>query len=208
MALDARNHTVPAGADAASRASLLNLALSVNDYVSVANATARAAKYTELTASVSAARPLIVWQQDEERFYYTTNGFWTHLASSPWSNVLNSTSYDYTVGTSTVTPTSMSATVAVPTGRRVEVSLQIPQVALAAGAGCQIQLKLGGVTVAGAWPSNPGSAALGIPVTLTGEASGAGSVTVEVTAKADNASTTQIKAIPGIAPVILRHRIV
>lgn len=72
MVADTRGHNVPAAGDTPRRQTLLDLALSINDFVSVANATDRAQKLADIGAS--AARPLLVYRQDLGRFEWTSGG--------------------------------------------------------------------------------------------------------------------------------------
>lgn len=75
MATDARGHTVPAASDVPSRNTLLNMMLSVNDFVSVTNTTTRAAVATAV--SPTAVRPLIVARADarpDSELEYTSDG--------------------------------------------------------------------------------------------------------------------------------------
>lgn len=82
MVADARGHNVPAAGDTPRRQTLLDLALSINDFVSVANTTDRAQKLADIGAS--AARPLLVYRQDVGRFEWTIGGttpVWRDLLS-------------------------------------------------------------------------------------------------------------------------------
>lgn len=89
MATDARNHVIPAAAGKPERADFDRLSLSINDIVPVANATARAAKVTELTAAgtpPTTSRPLLVWRADagigRELEVTTGSGFATYQSGS------------------------------------------------------------------------------------------------------------------------------
>lgn len=128
--------------------------------------------------------------------------------SFAWTDIVRNDTYDYVATESEDVATGMSATVIVPAGSRLEVELSIPQVDLAAGAGCKIMVKIAGAGRAGAWPSNSGSGAFGIPVNLSAEAASTGSVTIAVAVMKDNANAARLKAIAGLAPVVLRYRIV
>lgn len=73
MATDKRGHEVPTGASPARRQSLLDLSLTINDIVLVANETARTAKVLDLAPTSS--RPAFVYQLD-------TAELWVHTAST------------------------------------------------------------------------------------------------------------------------------
>lgn len=78
MATDARGHTVPAASDHPQRQNLLDMMLSVNDYVSVTNTTTRNA--LGITLAPTTSRPLIVYRVDSGTLELSTNGSaWTTL---------------------------------------------------------------------------------------------------------------------------------
>ncbi len=67
MATDARNHTVPAAADAPARSALTNMSLSIRDVVYVADTTARAAVVSAMASAgktIGSAEPLYVHRGD------------------------------------------------------------------------------------------------------------------------------------------------
>lgn len=104
MATDARGHTVPAAADHPQRQNLLDMALSVNDPVMVADTTARTSVASALAASISASRPLIVYRADAARYESTIDGTnWLVVASATdwtaWVPAITASTTNPTLGT-------------------------------------------------------------------------------------------------------------
>ena len=81
MATDARGHIAPAGGETPRRQVVNDLSLSINDPVMVANDTARAQALVDLGSS--AARPLVVRQQDTAQYWEHNGTDWRPIYGRP-----------------------------------------------------------------------------------------------------------------------------
>ncbi len=85
MATDAAKHTIPAGTDGMRRQNLLDLSLSINDIIPVANATERDSVYAALVAAgrVPASAPVRVDRLDTGLLERNTGTGWGPVSGLP-----------------------------------------------------------------------------------------------------------------------------
>ncbi|WP_405373438.1 MULTISPECIES: hypothetical protein [unclassified Microbacterium] len=95
MATDVKKHDVPSGGEAPSRSAFSKLALSIRDYIPVADVTERAQKIADLTAAnlaPSLSNPILVFRADApdgKGFEYTTDGTTWRVLDASSDNLLS-----------------------------------------------------------------------------------------------------------------------